>query len=436
MSSPSRAQALCLVAFSLSMAGSTQAAEVTRTASAFDPGNPFDLDLQIGFERTQRRGLISREVYRNGSIEDVPELRYTAITQEMPMRVAVGLFHDLELHGGGSLVFNDDQSWWFSAAKNDDGTPKVTPATSTILNNCVTPRGDFTDPTCTATGKNAQPIFSVPAAGITSHHAGFRNVYVGVSWAPLSDERDESKPKWILSFDYTAPSASVSKPWLATSTSDRGPMGDGAHRFTFSTALSKRLGPIDPYVKLTYTLPVVAGMAISNCQNATALGYGQNCGVGPWNRAEGGYKPSHVGGFLFGAEVYPYDSRERQQRVSVDLQLGALYVSEGRTYNELSDVLGKLLYTEEYIVLGGAFGVNARFAQYVQLKLNASLYTNTAHFLTNEPVGKDVNGNAVVDLNTTEMSPSFDARYDVPGRRFRLSEVSVFTVMATGMVNF
>jgi hypothetical protein len=155
-----------------------------------------------------------------------------------------------------------------------------------------------------------------------------------------------------------------------------------------------------------------------------------------------------VGGLIFGAEFYPYDNPARKQRVSIDIQFGALYVSEGRGYNELSDAIGKMLYSEEYFTLGGSIGVYARPVEYVQLKLNASLYTDTEHFLTNEPIGKDVNHNcrgdsgaSCVDLgnpggNSVEVSPNFDFRYDMPGTRFRISEVTVFTIMATGVVNF
>jgi hypothetical protein len=269
------------------------------------------------------------------------------------------------------------------------------------------------------------------------------NVSVGTSWAPLSDVRDDTKPKWLLSFDYTIPTADVAQPAKATTDTKPGEVGDGAHRFTFTTALSKRFGAIDPYVQLRYSLPLGAASRYSNCDNPASLGYGINCGTGPWTKQEVGFQPQHIGSLLFGAEFFPYDDPVRKQAVSIDLQLGATYVSEGRTYNELSDALGKLLWTEEYMALGGSLGVNARPVEFVQLRLNAGLYHETEHFLTGKKIGSDVDGACAgdsstqcIDLGANEINPNFDFRYDMPGRRFRISEVSVFTVMATGVLSF
>lgn len=435
MASPIAARPLwvaaCLVA--LAFPAGARGAELTRVASSFDTGNPFDLDLSVGFVRTQRRGKITREWHDGTELINATELRYTAITQELPMRLAIGLFHDLEVHVGASLVFNHDQHWRYSSIVNDGN--------STIYNNCVNADGSLV-PGCAEGSGTPAPIVSGPLAGALSqegartYRAGLGNASVGLSWAPLSDDRDESKPKWTLAFDYTAPSAGVSKPWASPKSDDRGPIGDGAHRFHFTTALSKRLGAIDPYVKLSYSLPIASGRAISNCDNpGSVAGAPGNCNDG-WSSTETGLKASHVGGLLFGAEFYPYDDPVRKQRVGIDLQLGAIYVSEGRSYNELSDLLGKLLYNDEYLTLGGSFGVYARPVEYVQLRLNASLYTDTEHFLTTESIGKDRDGNGGVSLQSNEVNPNFDFRYDLAGRRFRITEVTVFSVGVNAVANF
>ncbi|MGC4115411.1 MAG: hypothetical protein QM765_12570 [Myxococcales bacterium] len=444
---------VCLAAASALWPMPARAAEITRVASSFDKDNPFDLDLWVGFERTQRRAKIVRERHQEGHIADVLELRYASIHQSLPMRLAIGLFHDLELHVGASVVFNYDQAWWYPAEKNDDGTPVVSDANSTIHNNCLDPRGNVLSPDCVdSPGNGSKPIFE---SNGESHRSGFSDVSFGLSWAPLSDKRDDTKPKWVLTFDYTLPTGlldpgSVMKPWTAATITQKGPIGDGAHRFSFSTAISKRLGAIDPYLKFMYTYGLATTNSISNCQMSDAkkaenLGYAENCNTGPWTTSETGLKPPHVGGFLFGAEFFPYDNPEKSQSVSIDIQLGALYISEGRGYNELSDALGKLLYNEEYLSLGGSIGVYGRAAKYVQLRVNASFYTDTPHFLTTEPVGKDRDGacrgdssSRCVDLDnhSGEISPTFDFRYDMPGRRFRITEVTVFQIMATGVVNF
>ena len=430
------------LAVALTVPAPVDAAELTRVASSFDLDNPFDLDFSVGYARTQRRAKITRERHQDGHIANVIEMRYHQVTQEMPMRLAIGLYQDLEIHVGASIVFSDQRLWRYPGL-DEDGQIVTNENNSTVTNNCSTASGNppLVDAECSGDSfSNAQAIFEIPGK---SYRSGLSNINVGIKWAPLSDLRDDTKPKWTLGFDYGTPSSSLLDPSRPTSDSQPGAIGDKAHRLTVSTALSKRIGAIDPYVQLHYTFPTRASGYYSNCENPDNLGNPQNCGVGPWSFKETGYKPPHVAGLLFGAEFFAYDDPSRRQSVSIDLQLGGNYVSSGRTYNELSDALGKLLWTEEHMTVGGTFGLNARPAEYVQLRLGASLYHETEHFLTGESIGKDIDGacqgdtsKTCVELGTNEVNPTFDFRYDMPGRRFRISETNVFTVMATGVVNF
>ena len=429
--------ALLAACLSLAFPRATLGAEVTRVATAFEAKNPFDLNLDVGFLRTWRQGNIIRENHQpNASgtnvIADVVELHYSEMTNQLPMRAAVGLYHDLELHVSTSVVFSDQKSWSYASGTTD--------ATSTIFNNVIDKR--CTPGITCAPLSSAQPIFAVPGS---SYRAGLGDFVLGVSWAPMNDQKDDTKPKWVVSFDYQIPTAAVDDPSQRTTASATGGVGDKVHRFNLSTALSKRLGAIEPYVKFSYSLPTQAPGFWNNCNTGGApLAYPENCGTGPWTPKETGIKPQHLAGVLFGAEFFPYDAPEKHQRVGIDIQLGGTWVSEGRTYNELSDALGKLLYTEEYLTLGGQVGVYARAADAVQLRLNASLYHDTEHFLTSEPFGKDLDGKCPgtsggcvnLDNSSNEISPSFDFRYDTPGRRFRISQVTVFSVMATGAITF
>ncbi len=421
------------LSFSLAFPRAALGAEITRVATAFEAKNPFDVNLDVGFSRTWRQGNIVRESHPpSGGIADVLELHYSEMTNQLPMRAAVGLYHDLELHVSTALVFSDQKSWSYTGG--------TTEASSTIFNNVLDKRCT-PGPTCTPLA-SAQPIFAVPGS---SYRAGLGDVVVGFSWAPLSDQKDDTKPKWVVSLDYQIPTAMVDNPAQSTTPSATGGIGDKVHRFNLSTALSKRLGAVDPYIKFSYSLPVQASGSWNNCNAGGAqLAYPENCGVGPWTPKETGIKPQHLAGVLFGAEFYLYDAPEKHQRVGIDIQLGGTWVGEGRIPNELSDALGKLLYTEDHFTLGGQVGVYARAAEAVQLRLNASLYHDTEHFLTNEPIGRDLGGKcpaggpACIDTGngSKELSPNFDFRYDLPGRRFRISQVTVFQAMATGAISF
>ena len=67
----------------------------------------------------------------------------------------------------------------------------------------------------------------------------------------------------------------------------------------------------------------------------------------------------------------------------LDARLIGNYVSAGRYYNELSQLLGKLLETQDHVQLGGrlAFLTNTDF---FTLRLGTQLLYNTAHTLTQE----------------------------------------------------
>jgi hypothetical protein len=204
--------------------------------------------------------------------------------------------------------------------------------------------------------------------------------------------------------------------------------------------VSKRLSFAEPYFELHYTLPWRAGGYYSNCQNATDanMGRAENCNVGNWTQAETGLRPTHTGGFIVGTELTVFERPERHQRVAFDLRAWGNYVSEGRIYNELSDLMGKMLYTGDYGQIGGQLGFVGQAAEFVLLRAYASWAYNTEHFLTNENIGKDMDGNGTVDVSTNpgEINPNYDFRVDRQGRRFRMQEQNIFRIVVTANFNF
>jgi hypothetical protein len=413
------------------------AANVTRIASAFDEKDPFDLDIEVGFTRTQKRSKITQEYYGGGRIADVLALRYSEITNEMPLSVKVGLFQDLELSVGTSIVFSNTREWRLPVYADYDKREKFDPASSTILNNRLDRLGnslELPDPIIDLDQNNA------------SYRSGFGNISLGLRWAPFNETRDQYLPTWVLGFNWTIPTASISDPSQRTSSNDPGSIGDGVHRFTFSTAFSRQLGVFDPYLSAWYSFPLGASSRYDNCDLPEALAFGDNCSTIAWSKDEVALDAPHVGGFFVGTEIIPWEDKVNDQKISIDIRAGASYRGKGRTYNELTDALGKLLWTEGYATLGGSIAINAQPVRYVFLRLEAGLYHETSHYLTGETTGKhlddvcpnpDFNG-PCVDLSqgSLEANPNFDYRYDVPGRRFRVTETNLFTLSFTGRIQF
>jgi hypothetical protein len=417
----------------LCVAGSARGAEITRVASSADPGHPFGFFIDVGYDFLLERGKLTREWYQSGTSLDVDELKYERARHSLTLDAYIGLYQDLQFHFGMPIIFADNRSWAF--AQGTDAT------NTTIYRNCVQPDGT-NYPGCTPGG--ALPtdprsrLFEVD--GAKSFRSGIGNLTFGLAYAFFSQKRDDTKPTWTASFDYTAPTAAAVNPSEPTTASTRGPIGDRIHRYTFATALSKRISFVEPYFQLWYTLPFRGPGFYSNCDDPSAARQGrpQNCGVAGWDRKATGISPAHQGGVRFGTEVVVFENEAMKQRFAFDVRGLIHYISEGRDYNEMSDLLGKLLYSQDYVRLGGQVGFVGHAAEYVRLAAWVSLEYQSEHFVTREEPGQDFNNNKTIDFTGApdEINPNYDWRVDHPGRRFRITESSVFKVFVQATFAF
>ncbi|MBX7096708.1 MAG: hypothetical protein K1X89_03260 [Myxococcaceae bacterium] len=414
---------------SLSFAVAAWPAEITRVASSFEDNKPFGMFFDIAFDRVQEKGRIDREWHDDlaGGLRDVSELRYQLVDTRLKFDAHIGLYQNLELHIGVPIVFQQDRSWTFSKGTDESNT--------TLYRNCQSPSGGG----CASPGQGTGHLFEVGDSS-ASFRSGLGNLTFGLAWAPFVQAKDDTKPTWVVAFDYTAPTAAQLNPSVPTTGASRGAIGDRVHRYQFSTSISKRIKIAEPYFQLHYTLPYVGPGAYSNCDDASAtrLSHPENCGQGPWVRAETGIHPQHVGGFVFGSEITAFEKLAAHQKVAFDLRGWVTYTSQGRVENELSDMLGKLLQTGDFMELGGQIGFTGQAAEFIALKAFASLGYRTEHSLTGELVGQDLDGTGVVDLtkNPLEVNPNFDFRVDRPGARFRIAEQYVFRFQVAATFSF
>ncbi|MCI0569688.1 MAG: hypothetical protein L0Y66_02970 [Myxococcaceae bacterium] len=427
---------------------SASAAEVTRVVTSFEEKDPLGLVMSVGFERTLTRSAIFREAppvapgevppnvlkpgYTTPLPGYVPELFYSGIDARMNMDLRLGISPDVELRFGLPLVFAKDESWRLSGALEN---PEQS---STVLNNCVGADGGLSDPSCPTTGAQAAPLFGTPDSW-AAYRGGLGNLRFGITYGVLNQQRDWTKPNWVLSFDYEAPTAQMLDPTIATAATERGTFGDRNHRYTFSTALSRRFGVADPYFKASYTLPYRGPGWYSNCDHAdsSSMARPQNCGSDAWSRSETGIQAPQTGSIMFGTELNLGEDTAKQSRFALDLSGHLNYVGPGRYYNPLSGLLHKLLRTEDYVQMGGSLGLVAIPADFFRLTASARVSYVTDHGLTAEDVGRDLNGNGTVDLDSAiEANPNFDYRVDAPTRRFRAVDMTTFELRAAVEFNF
>ncbi len=433
-----------LVAFSLAVPCATAgAAEVTRVASSGEPDKVLEVGVSARWDRDLRRAKITREAFVGGANVDATELRYQQVTNRIVPRIAIGLWHDLEIHAEMPYFLSDEHSWRYALV---DG--RSTGPTSTIGNNDIDASGNPCGARC--------PILPVNDGGPmnTVYHGGaLGDLKLGIAWGILSDRRDDTKPFWLVGLDVTMPTAERYDPSTApdhTSSSSPAPVGHKIWVYDFYTAFSRRVGPVDPYLKAHVALPATANGTYSNCEHAAQLAAAagnidgspemaswapQNCANALW-RDRAGARPPVVFGMMFGTELVPYEDRAAGEQVSIDLRLAADYYGAARWYNELTDATGKLLHTDPYLDLSALLGVYLRASRHFALKGTAEFHHETTHLISGEGLGRYGDDPSIATTHPEQLNPNFDYRYDQPGHRFRVSETTVFTIRAGVEVTF
>jgi hypothetical protein len=434
------------LAAALALAASTsRAAEVTEVADAFDEKKPFEIDLRFDYRHLKRDTKLSRENLQDGSVFLVDELQHSQTVDELAFRLAVGVFHDLEVHVLAPLVLRELQTWDYATV---NGVSVA--GASTLRNNRIDISG------CLAPCAAVSPIVQAPGRSL---RGGFRDPTVGVAWAPINEERERAlRPElyppgkavstWVLAFDYTLPlPGDVDDPSMIAAA--RGHELRKAHVFTLWTAFSKRFRVADPYlvVRASAPLPLKSSGrgdgAYQNCWHPEKLSdvATANCADSAWKN-QTGYSPPYEGGFTLGTELVLHEEPTARQKVVIDVRGDVRYVGQQRGYTQITDALGKLTYAEEFVAAAGSIGVNARAARWFQARVAGSLGVESPHFITSEAIGKDLNGDGRITLSngtasgSLEQSPTYDFRLDQVGRRLRAERALVWGISGTLVLSF
>ncbi|MFN0060899.1 MAG: hypothetical protein ACKVPX_00060 [Myxococcaceae bacterium] len=407
-----RREALFLLAM---LPGLAWSADVTRIASSAEDNHPFGLFLDVGYSRTQHNAGIARESYAGGTLSETRELDFVYVDSRLNFDMRIGLWTDLELHIGLPYVLSQSDAYALSAGQ--------TPGSSSLTRSCFRPNGDTVNPGCAADPSLGDPFVTVPNINF---RRGLGNAVFGLAYAPFRQSKDSSKPTWIIAFEWETPTASRRN--LAAITAAVAPtaVGDKTHRFTFSTALSRRYGIVEPYVRVNYTLAHPGPAFYSNCDRTDLNNLGNPDQCGAITRAEAGLQPPHLAGFWFGAELTPGNASGKGTRFTLDLRGRATYVSSGRYYNEVSALFQKLMRSGDYVQLDASLALVVHITDLFTARARAGYGMQTARFLSAE----DMNGAAGVP------NPNFDYRLDLPSQRLRIVDNGLFTTDLSVSLNF
>jgi hypothetical protein len=407
------------------------AAEVTRAASSFEDNHPFGMYVDVGYERTEHDGIITREnqTGTGAGTVDTHELNYRNVDSRMNIDLHIGLWKNLEFSVGVPVVFSQTDAYGFAAGRNASN--------SDLVNNCVSATGALYDPTCLATGAGAQSIGKIPS---TNYRSGLGDLRFGLTYSIFKQSQDPSNPDWNVYLKYEAPTAKRRDPAGGDSPSDFTGVGDKVHRYTFGTAFSRRLAAAEPYFKVEYVLPFRGPSFYSNCDRTDLnnLAAPENCSDGYWSRAETGINAPHVFNMNFGTEVIALENKANQ-RIVLDFRGIASYYTAGRYYNEASALFQKLMSSDGYLEVGGSVALIAQPVSWVTFRLRGSYSYQTDHGISTEPLGKDIDGDGRISYQGSpapEVNPTFDYRADLVGRRLRIIDNGVFAVNVSASLNF
>ena len=401
--------------------------------------DPFDIYVHTTFQLENSSGIISREstleencsVANPRSCTPKDELKWTRSSQILNVGVETGLYHDL------ALVLDFDVT--LGNTLEFDYATGVDASSSSI-----------------DTGDANTTLFS---HDYLAYHKGIKGLNLGIRYGPLNDERDPSKPMWVLSFIWKSPYLSTTyDPANEASKTSPGPVGDGIHRLTFGTAFSKRLGYfgdmlleqknlyrrgyLEPYVAMNYALPIA--------DDSKALTPNKPSTSNEFRRP-----PSHEINLKGGFEVIASEDIRYGRKISFDFGVDTTYYTEGRNLSVMSNPLKELTYTEQFLRIAGVIGANLQLNPYFRLRTGLHFGAQTPFFVTYEDVGIDgangtPDGQVLPNDPNDKLNPYFcmndetdicyeknlAASYDQVGFRFRNTSTNFFRWFISLLLTF
>src|SRR5581483_4881934 len=314
------------------------AADVTDVASSFDEGNKFDFRFRLSYDHMEKRAQIKREVEELSPTQDTiatrKDLVYDQHRDTVRLRAEFGLFHDLMLHFELPIIIEEQESYSFdqSAGKNcifpgDPGgaTPTcVNQSNSTTMLDGLVPVGGYD---ATLMGRSLPPgpgVFRGVLRGARGGSGldGFDTFNVGLTFAPFSQARDDTKPTWSIALEGQFSIGNIKQFNRGVPDANHA-VSEGVHRLIARTGLSKRFKYLDPYWELWYLLPIARGDSLFK-------------DYGPQQKTK---NPMMQGGTYFGLEIVPIDRPVQQYKFTIDLSGRIEGHFTGRGYSEAWEML-------------------------------------------------------------------------------------------------
>jgi hypothetical protein len=422
----------------------------TDVIDAFDVGDPFDLNFSLGYSRSVTRATIEREVSSSDSADATAASRLLEVAEskrtvnQLLLGLQVGLFRDLALSLDVPLVLSDAHV--LSMPDGLDSSQQLA-----ISDALAAPVPMAPDPFAAS-----ESLFDLSTPQTSATRSGVPAIQLGLAWGVTNQYRSPHLPTWVLALQTRIGTSDVLEPCLAGASCDPG-ISRGTTTLRVESRWSYRTGALEPFLGLAYQ-----GEWATAASDLFEPGGDQVEGLvntRPPTRLE----------LSLGLSVVPWEDRMRFQRFSIDTTVRSQYVSAGRDYTPLFDVLGSstspYLTAPNYDSLAsdpgqrtevpftgvtnteahGQFSLNTTIvmqaARYVRFGLGFGLDYTTPHLLTGaDACNADVSASAgdprVGSCSAGILNPIHRPVLDLPGNRFRLGGALATELLATATGQF
>lgn len=412
---------------------SARAAEVTRVVSAGDADDAFDFNLTVGFRREAKTARLMREVQSaagNGATTKTSDLAFSQVRNIVDVRADFGVLPDVGLFFSLPFVVSDERRLDFDRASETCAMAKglcIDETNSTLLRDRFLPGGS---------------MFGLDAEHERMFNAGSKTVFkgptrrgleylgVGMNWAVLNQEREASKPTWLIRFE-TRFAITKDQRFDPDAPKANTGVGLGYHQLVFSSLFSRRFRYLDPYLGGFYMLPIAKEESVYK-----AAAFGQNAFS----------RPQHRAGLEAGLEGRVWENAPAQQRIVLELR--ARYEARflGLAQGELWEVLsGRSLCASDPAACRP--DIDTDLDGDGKLDPNPGVTRSPGYGLFGGDVGLGVYAGphvrfrGLVGLTWEQNRPLTDGgsgqwKYDSPGRRYLVEGGRIFSLWLEGALLF
>jgi hypothetical protein len=374
------------------------------------------------------------------------DLKFKQFRHTITPRLQIGIYHDVFVTAALPIIITQARELHL-----DDGVTRDT--SSTVQDGILPMQGfDARDPT-------TPPPGDLMFRGVNRH--GLDQVELGLGFAPMNQQHDDTKPTWKIGADVLLAVGGVMK-LDPTRPKANSSVGEGVHEMRVWTSFDRQLGWAEPWAYLWWQVPLA--------NNGDSLF--QDPGFGATNVDKG-----QQAGASFGLEVYAVDDAANKNRISLDLGTRLVAHFEGRDYSEMWEVFsyagdsrgtGPLILDadptkadiqpmshpgisniENYLESTARVAIRARLGSHVSFAALGEGIWKTDHVISFADAGVDlptctgsqtshceVDENDLVNPGTEEVNPLHSARIDLVGHRYRSVNNFGFVIGIQGQVIF